>query len=92
MEGLGRQAHLDLQAARRPEVVGRQAAHLRGHRLEREHLPRGGVAQPLGGDREPDRQRAGPADGRDQDLRAGSEAPDDGRVHPPQAHLGQAEP
>ena len=36
--------------------------------------------------------RAGPADGRDQDLRAGSEAPDDGRLHPPQAHLGQAEP
>ena len=40
----GRQ-DLDLQAAAEPQVVRRQAAHVRGHRLHDQPLARGGVAQ-----------------------------------------------
>ena len=47
---------LDLQAAPGHEVVRRQAAHLRGHRLHDQPLARGGVDQPQRGRREHHRQ------------------------------------
>ncbi len=55
--GLRGRADLDLQAAPEPEVVRRQAADVRGHRLDDQHLPRRGVAQPLGDHDEPDGER-----------------------------------
>ena len=89
LDGLEGQEDLDVQAARRAQVVGRQAAHLRGHRLDREHRSQGGVDQPLGRDGQPHRHGSGPADGGHQVLGTGPQAPHDGRVHPAEAHLGQ---
>ena len=57
VEGIRRRQDLDLHAARRPQVVGRPAAHRRGHRVDDQHLARRGVDQPQRDDREPRRRR-----------------------------------
>ena len=75
-----------------PEVVRRQAADVRGHRLHGQPLAQGGVAQPLGR-----RQRTSPPTAPDpqtvviKTLGARPQASDDGHLHPPEAHLGEDE-
>ena len=51
-------ADVDVQAARRSQVVRRRAADLGGRRVHDQHVARGGVAQPHRRDREPDRDGA----------------------------------
>ena len=87
LEELRGRPHLDLQDAPGHEVVGRQAPHRRGRGLDDQHLPQGGVDQPLRGHRQPEgggqgRHHAGHHLGG-----AGSQASGPGRVHHAQAHL-----
>ena len=69
-----RRQDVHVHAAAEPQVVRRPAAHGRGRRLDDQPLARGGVAQPLLDDRQPDGEGARARHGRDHQLGAGPEA------------------
>ncbi len=85
--GLGPDLHV--HAARGLEVVGRPAAHRRGHRLHDQPCPRRGVAQPLVDGRQPRREGDRRAHRRDHEQGARPEAADNGRLHRSQTRVGE---